>query len=136
MLSLQRGIGSQLVSPPLARRTVARVAGSGEPLRQTAFVELLQGRFLRGVQNGLFIDDSGASAVEFAIIVWRTRFVSLGSIMAAVTVAVVSAALFSVGFIGAEAVVASALVGFVVVVAHADNIARLRAGTERRLGRG
>jgi len=74
--------------------------------------------------------------IDFAVVVWRTRFVSLGSIMATLTVAVVAAVLFSVGWTGIEAVVAAALIGFVVVVSHADNIARLRAGTERRLGRG
>jgi glycerol-3-phosphate acyltransferase PlsY len=35
-----------------------------------------------------------------------------------------------------EPLVGAAAIGVVVVVAHADNIARLRAGTERRLGRG
>lgn len=74
--------------------------------------------------------------VEFALIVWRTRFVSLGSIMASITVALVAAALYSAGWAHLAAVVAAAAIGTLVVVAHADNIARLRAGTERRLGSG
>jgi acyl phosphate:glycerol-3-phosphate acyltransferase len=74
--------------------------------------------------------------LEFGIIVWRTRLVSLGSIMAAITVALVAAALYSLGSIGAASLVAAAAIGAVIVVAHADNIERLRAGTERRLGRG
>lgn len=74
--------------------------------------------------------------VEFAIIVWRTRFVSLGSIMASITVAVTAAALFAAELVGVEAVVAAAVIGSIVVIAHADNIERLRTGTERRLGGG
>jgi glycerol-3-phosphate acyltransferase PlsY len=74
--------------------------------------------------------------VEMGIIVWRTRLVSLGSLMAAVTVPLAAAALYAAGWIGIEPLVGAAAIGVVVVIAHADNIARLRAGTERRLGRG
>jgi glycerol-3-phosphate acyltransferase PlsY len=74
--------------------------------------------------------------LEMGVIVWRTRLVSLGSLMAAVTVPLVAAALYAVGGIGVEPLVGAAAIGVVVVVAHVDNIARLRAGTERRLGRG
>lgn len=74
--------------------------------------------------------------LEMGFIVWRTRLVSLGSLMAAITVPLVAAALFAAGWIGAEPLVGAAAIGVVVVVAHADNIVRLRAGTERRLGGG
>ncbi len=69
------------------------------------------------------------------LIIWRTRFVSLGSLCGAVLAPVATAVLVVGG--GAElAAVALAAGGAVVVIAaHADNIARLRAGTERRLGR-
>jgi acyl phosphate:glycerol-3-phosphate acyltransferase len=73
---------------------------------------------------------------EFALIVWRTRLVSLGSISACITVALLTAALYAIGWVGLEAAVAAALIGLVVVVAHHDNIRRLLAGTERRLGDG
>ena len=72
----------------------------------------------------------------FALLVWRTRYVSLGSIAAAVTAPLAVAVLYALGRVGIEAVVAAALIGAVVVAAHADNIERLRAGTERRVGRG
>ena len=74
--------------------------------------------------------------VEFALVVWRTRLVSLGSIMAAITVALVAAALYSADWVGLESVVGAALIGLVVVLSHADNIGRLLAGTERRIGDG
>lgn len=72
----------------------------------------------------------------FAVLVWRTRYVSLGSIGAAVAIPLAAAALYALDRTGLEVVVAASLIGFVVVLAHADNIARLRAGTERRLGHG
>ncbi len=75
-----------------------------------------------------------AAIPEFGLILWRTRLVSLGSILASITVALVAAVLYAVGWVGVEVVVAAALIGAVVVIAHADNIARLRSGTERRLG--
>jgi acyl phosphate:glycerol-3-phosphate acyltransferase len=75
-----------------------------------------------------------AAAVELVLIVAATRLVSLGSISASITVVLVTGLLFSVGWVGLEAVVAAALIALVVVVAHADNIGRLLAGTERRLG--
>jgi acyl phosphate:glycerol-3-phosphate acyltransferase len=77
-----------------------------------------------------------ASLPEFAAIVAATRYVSLGSISAAITVAIVAGGLYAVGWVGIEAVVAAVLIGLVVVVAHADNIGRLLSGTERRLGDG
>lgn len=71
---------------------------------------------------------------EFAVVVWRTRLVSLGSLLAAVTVALVAAALYAAGRAGVEVLAAAALIAAVVVLAHADNIERLRNGTERRIG--
>lgn len=71
-----------------------------------------------------------------AVVVWRSRYVSLGSIVAALTVAVVTVALQVIGLAGVAGAVAAVLIGAVVVAAHADNVARLRAGTERRLGDG
>jgi len=76
------------------------------------------------------------AAPVFLILVWRTRYVSLGSIGAAVAIGVVAAVLYALGRAGLEVVVAAFLIGFVVVLAHADNIERLRGGTERKLGHG
>ena len=77
-----------------------------------------------------------ASVPEFGLVVWRTRLVSLGSMLASVTVALVAAALFAVGWVGIEVVVAAALISVVIVLAHADNLQRLMAGTERKIGDG
>lgn len=71
-----------------------------------------------------------------AIAIWQTRYVSLGSILAAITVALGATVLGVLEMVDAGAVVAASLIGVIVVVAHADNIERLRNGTERRLGSG
>jgi glycerol-3-phosphate acyltransferase PlsY len=75
-----------------------------------------------------------AAAIDLVAIVAATRLVSLGSISAAITAVIVTGVLYAVGWTGLEAVVAAALIALVVVVAHGDNIGRLMAGTERRLG--
>jgi glycerol-3-phosphate acyltransferase PlsY len=64
----------------------------------------------------------------FAAAVWATRFVSLGSILAAVTAPVAAWLLGQ-----HQAAELYAAVGLVVVVKHHGNIRRLLAGTESRL---
>jgi acyl phosphate:glycerol-3-phosphate acyltransferase len=73
-------------------------------------------------------------APVLVIIIWRTRYVSLGSIGAALLAPIVAAALALAGA-GSPASVAYAIAaGALVTWSHADNIERLRSGTERRLG--
>jgi acyl phosphate:glycerol-3-phosphate acyltransferase len=71
------------------------------------------------------------SAVVFVAVVATTRFVSLGSLFGAVGVPVVALVL---GYPRAF-VVAAAIVALIIVARHHQNIARLRNGTESRLGR-
>lgn len=73
---------------------------------------------------------------EMVLLIWGTRLVSLASLSTATTVAIVTAVLYLVGWIGSEVAVAATLIGVVVVLAHLDNIQRLLAGTERRIGSG
>lgn len=70
-----------------------------------------------------------------ALIVWRSRFVSLGSLIGVVLAPVVTAALVVLGQARWEGVVLALGGATMVAIAHRDNIARLRAGTERRIGR-
>jgi glycerol-3-phosphate acyltransferase PlsY len=72
----------------------------------------------------------------FLALVWWTRYVSLGSVAAAVTLPLATVVLYALDRVGIEVIVAAALIGVLVILAHADNIERLRAGTERRLGHG
>lgn len=69
-----------------------------------------------------------------ALVVWRWRFVSLGSVMAAGLAPPVVGVLAIAGLASGAAVAYAVVAGGLVVGAHADNIGRLRAGTERRIG--
>jgi glycerol-3-phosphate acyltransferase PlsY len=68
------------------------------------------------------------------LVVAVTRYVSLASIVGAISAPLVVAALYANGQASGADVAYSAAVGALIVLAHADNIARLRAGTERRIG--
>jgi acyl phosphate:glycerol-3-phosphate acyltransferase len=72
------------------------------------------------------------AALLFLIIVWATRYVSLGSIAA--TLALPPAA-WMTGEPPAV-VMAAAGAGALILFRHRENIRRLRAGTERRMGAG
>ncbi len=80
----------------------------------------------------------GVSLLLFAVVVGATRYVSLGSICG---VAVFPVALYAASRVGGplappgSVVSASAAVAALIVLKHAGNIRRLRAGTERRLGK-
>ncbi len=67
-------------------------------------------------------------------IIWRWRFVSLGSIAGSLLSPVVAAVVAAIGAASWAAVGYALAAGLLVTWAHSDNIARLRAGTERRIG--
>jgi glycerol-3-phosphate acyltransferase PlsY len=71
-----------------------------------------------------------AALPVFLVVVITTRYVSLGSLLGAACVP------FGALALGAPrpAVAGAAAVAALVILRHRDNIARLRAGTERRLG--
>jgi acyl phosphate:glycerol-3-phosphate acyltransferase len=71
----------------------------------------------------------------FVLIVWRTRFVSLGSLAGSLLAAPVTAVLVPFGAATWAGVALGVGGAAMVTAAHADNISRLRAGTERRIGR-
>lgn len=77
------------------------------------------------------------AAGAFALVVWRTGYVALGSVTAA---AVAAPLVFLCGRLGwtraadPELLVTVALIGALIIVKHAENLRRLRAGCEPRLG--
>jgi acyl phosphate:glycerol-3-phosphate acyltransferase len=73
----------------------------------------------------------GAAMLVFAAAVSLTRFVSVGSILGALTLTGVAWASGSGSIVGIGAAVAT----LVIVYGHRGNLARLIAGTEQRLGR-
>jgi glycerol-3-phosphate acyltransferase PlsY len=66
----------------------------------------------------------------FALAIWITRYISVGSMAAALTLAVTAAALDLPAVVTMGAVIAAG----VIVHCHRGNLARLIAGTERRVG--
>ncbi|MBI4266430.1 MAG: glycerol-3-phosphate 1-O-acyltransferase PlsY [Acidobacteria bacterium] len=70
------------------------------------------------------------AAAVFVLAVWATRFVSVGSIAAAITLAVVAAA----SDVPAAVAVGATVSAVVILHRHRSNLGRLVAGTERRVG--
>jgi len=124
---------------------LAQAAGGGEALRAACGLSAIVGhvypvwlRFRGGkgvaVACGAFAAlmpavTAGAVAL-FTLVVWATRLVSLGSLVATVTLPV---AAYASGR-PLPAVAAASAAAALIVFRHRSNIARLRAGTERRLG--
>jgi acyl phosphate:glycerol-3-phosphate acyltransferase len=71
-----------------------------------------------------------AATGVFLVTVIATRYISVGSIGAAFTLAAVTA----IGEAPAVVAVGAAVVAVIVLYRHRGNLARLRAGTERRVG--
>lgn len=67
-------------------------------------------------------------------VMWRWRYVSLGSVIGSLLAPVVVLALMLVGQAGLPHLAYALAAGLLVTWAHSDNIGRLRAGTERRIG--
>jgi glycerol-3-phosphate acyltransferase PlsY len=68
----------------------------------------------------------------FVATVWLTKYVSAGSVLASIVLPTVAYATGSPG----AAVVAASACGALIVFRHRSNLARLKTGTERRLGAG
>jgi len=71
--------------------------------------------------------------IVFAIM-WRTRYVSLGSVLGALISPIITALLATLGAATVPAIAYAVVSGLLVTAAHADNIGRLRSGTERKIG--
>jgi glycerol-3-phosphate acyltransferase PlsY len=125
--------------PPGSPEWVAAAAGMAAVAGHnwSVFIGFTGGRGVATAAGGLLAVAPLALAIVVpvvALIIWRTRFVSLGS-LTAVALAVVSTAAFAATGLGSPAAVGYALAsGALVWIAHRDNIERLRAGTERRIG--
>jgi len=112
---------------------VAAVAGHNWSL----FIGFTGGRGVATAAGGLAAVAPLALAIVVpvvALVVWRTRFVSLGSLTAVVLAVALTAGFAATGQGSLAAVGYALAAGALVWIAHRDNIERLRAGTERRIG--
>lgn len=75
-----------------------------------------------------------ATAPLVILIIWRWRYSSLGSLSGAVLAPMVVGVLALTGAGSLSAFVYTLVAGVLVTASHSDNIARLRAGTERKIG--
>jgi acyl phosphate:glycerol-3-phosphate acyltransferase len=66
----------------------------------------------------------------FAVAVWLTKYISLGSLLASVALPPLAYALGA----SLPAVVAACAASTIIVFRHRSNVGRLRTGTERRIG--
>ncbi len=68
--------------------------------------------------------------VIFAAVVWRTKYISLGSVLASLALPPIAYAIGS----PAPAVVGAVASAAIIVFRHRSNLGRVRSGTERRFG--
>ena len=72
----------------------------------------------------------GVASIVFLLAVWVTRYISVGSIAGAVTVAIVAATGEAPGVVALGA----AMAALVIIHRHRANLRRIVSGTERRVG--
>jgi glycerol-3-phosphate acyltransferase PlsY len=103
----------------------------------SVFIGLRGGRGVATTGGGLLaLAPLAVAAVVpvMLLVVWRTRYVSAASLAGALG-AMLATAILALSRIGTWSAVAYAVAaGSIVIAAHGDNIARLRSGTERRIG--
>ena len=75
-----------------------------------------------------------AAAIVGVLVIFLSRFVSLGSVVATIIAALLIVSFVVAGAYPAPDVVFSLVAGSVILIQHRDNIERLRTGTERKLG--
>lgn len=68
------------------------------------------------------------------LIIWQTRYVSLGSLIGAVLAVLLAAGFAVAGQLPWASVVAIFAMAAIIIVRHRENIDRLRTGSERKLG--
>ena len=103
----------------------------------SVFIGFTGGRGVATAAGGLLAIAPLALAVivpAVAIIVWLTRYVSLGSLAAGALGVAATALLLAAGAASTAAVAFAVACAILIAWSHRDNIARLRNGTERRFG--
>jgi glycerol-3-phosphate acyltransferase PlsY len=146
VLDLAKGAAAVLLArwlyvagPPSSAEWVSAGAGVAAVIGHnwSAFIGFRGGRGVATSAGGMAVLSPLSLVVVLplvALVIWRTRYVSLGSLVAAASAPIVTAGLAVAGAVGWAAAAYAAACGVLIVIAHGDNVARLRAGTERRIG--
>ncbi|HET9539365.1 MAG TPA: glycerol-3-phosphate 1-O-acyltransferase PlsY [Candidatus Limnocylindria bacterium] len=103
----------------------------------SVFIGFRGGRGVATSAGGLLVISPwtlAAIAPLMAIVVLQSRYVSLGSVVAAAAAPAVTALLATIGVVGWAAVAYALASGLLIIGSHGDNLRRLRDGTERRIG--
>jgi glycerol-3-phosphate acyltransferase PlsY len=146
LLDLGKGLAAAVLGAALARAAEADLAAWGAAVGGlTAVIGHIRSIFVgfrggRGVATG-----AGALLVQAPLpllaaapvmiaVVWATRYVSLGSLLGVGVASLVASVLVVLRLAHPAVLVFMAGVAVAILLAHADNIERLRTGTERRLG--
>lgn len=123
-------------SPPWVAAAAGMAAVAGHI--RSVFIGFRGGRGFATFTGAMLATAPWAVAILVPVvllIMWRWRFVSLGSVIGTLLAPVVTAGLALLGQAAWQGVVLALVGATLVTIAHRDNIARLRAGTERRIGR-
>ena len=135
-LDAAKGAVAVLVAQRLSAEPATPVAGGFASIIGHIYPVWLGFRGGKGVATagGVFVvlapTAVAVAGAVFALAIWVTRYVSVGSMAAAVTLAVTTAAID----VPAASTVGSALAAVIIIHRHRGNLARLLAGTERRVG--
>ncbi len=135
-LDIAKGIGSVLVVQRFAAGDAAPAAAGLAAIVGHIYPVWLRFKGGKGVATacGVFsilVPAAMAPALAlFVVTVWLTRFVSLGSIVATVALGPIAWALHAPRVVVGMSLAAAAVILF----RHRSNLARLAAGTERRIG--
>lgn len=147
LLDLGKGVAAVLVvrwlyqagpagSPDWVAAAVGVAAIAGHI--RSVFIGFRGGRGVATFAGAMLVTSPWTVAVVVplvAIIVWRTRIVSLGSLAGSLLAPLITAILVPLGHAAWAGVALGVGGAALVTAAHRDNVARLRAGSERRIGR-
>jgi glycerol-3-phosphate acyltransferase PlsY len=136
-LDIGKGVASVILAAHLTGAPVAPAAAGLAAIIGHVYPVWLGFRGGKGVATacGVFAVLAPAAALSglgiFVTSVWLTKYVSVGSVLASMTVPLIA---YSTGR-STPIVIVSAVAAGLIVFRHRSNLSRVLAGTERRLGR-